>query len=563
VRATTRQLTVPVAHEAGTVTLDPTSDPTFVDSFGIRESYRTVDLDVPPGTDRLAVSISFAGSEACCGGAQFTLTDPNGNLVAYSDPDDVVTNHGYADVRAPSPGQWHMFVWAPAAGIGFFGPVDYDARSDRFTPAGTVSPAAFTLPPGASATVHVHLNPEMPAGDHSQDLVLSDGDGGTGPVVPIVARARVPVGPAGGEFAGVLTGGNGDFGPADVATVEFDVPPGVAALSVAVSVPDGIGTEIVGLLTDPHGQAMGVTSNTLVAPDGTATSTPALQSWRPQPDPGRWRYSLFVANPVSGITPDMPYTGSIAFTPLPVAVAGVPDDPGTVLPAGVPVTATLTVDNTGAAPAGFFADARLDQRVTVRLVPFGPATHVALPLAPSADSPEFLVPTGTTQVVATVDANRPITFDVEPDVGDPEVFARGAGRQATATVSAPELTAGFWFVDPALRGPFAGPASGRADVAMTAQTLAFDRGAASTTGDYWLGSVDPNAPTPTPVLIPPAGRDTIGVTFTPKGKPGTVVSGTLHVAIWNNDVGTAQDVAVIPYRYQVGTPPATHHRHQH
>jgi hypothetical protein len=65
------------------------------------------------------------------------------------------------------------------------------------------------------------------------------------------------------------------------------------------------------------------------------------------------------------------------------------------------------------------------------------------------------------------------------------------------------------------------------------------------------------------VPIPPAGRDTIGVTFTPKGKPGTVVSGTLHVAIWNNDVGTAQDVAVIPYRYQVGTPPATHHRHQH
>ena len=103
-----------------------------------------------------------------------------------------------------------------------------------------------------------------------------------------------------------------------------------------------------------------------------------------------------------------------------------------------------------------------------------------------------------------------------------------------------------------------------ANASMTATTAGFDRTVTTPTGDLWLGSTNVNAGF-TPYVVNPGGSVTIPVTITPKGTPGTVVSGTLYLSDSSfipgfgfiGEVGGAaaegSDVAAFPYTYTIGS----------
>ncbi|GAA3523939.1 hypothetical protein GCM10022222_02770 [Amycolatopsis ultiminotia] len=112
-------------------------------------------------------------------------------------------------------------------------------------------------------------------------------------------------------------------------------------------------------------------------------------------------------------------------------------------------------------------------------------------------------------------------------------------------------------------GPFgtSGAPAGHASYTASIRTAGFDPTVTSPAGDPYGGSVDPNAPGGTPVLVAPGATTTITVTITPTGKPGTVVTGHLNVVTAPNQptgttglpqAGTGEVLAALPYQYRVG-----------
>jgi hypothetical protein len=75
-------------------------------------------------------------------------------------------------------------------------------------------------------------------------------------------RSLVRLDNNGGSFSGTLIGGNGrGAAPGQESTFDFDVPAGKPALGVTVTFPDDAGTQLIGVLVDPDGQALATESN--------------------------------------------------------------------------------------------------------------------------------------------------------------------------------------------------------------------------------------------------------------------------------------------------------------
>src|SRR5207248_11228102 len=113
-----------------------------------------------------------------------------------------------------------------------------------------------------------------------------------------------------------------------------------------------------------------------------------------------------------------PFDGRISFEAARVAATGVPDSPATVLAAGRPVTASVTVTNTGLTPKAFFVDPRLKRRDLLPLLTQG-ATNVALPLS-LVTQPRFAVPTLSDRLIVAAQGTVPIVMDVRTGFGDPD-----------------------------------------------------------------------------------------------------------------------------------------------
>ncbi len=87
-------------------------------------------------------------------------------------------------------------------------------------------------------------------------------------------------------------------------------------------------------------------------PSSTPTTTcsgsaPPCSSSRHDRRPASGPWCCWSPGPVDGTRLSEPFTGSISFTAPAVTSSGIPNSAGTVLPAGQPVTATITVTNTG------------------------------------------------------------------------------------------------------------------------------------------------------------------------------------------------------------------------
>ena len=541
VSAQARALTQTVSDTKQDVVLG--TSPTFIDQFGAARPFVMTTFSVPAGTDRLIAYDAWSGPHARVG---LALIDPNGTYAAYTRPQGN-GNHGQVDVRKPVGGTWKALVFLRDGT--FSGTVHLEFAAQNFTNVDTVSPSSRTLKPGQSG--HFQFRTTMPsaAGDSAHDLVVSDSSGDS-TVVPVVLRSLVPTGKHGGTFDGTLLGGNGREFVAQTDTFQFDVPRNAKSLSVSLSWPDNAGTEVIGWLIDPSGTLLGSASSLYVDPNtGAGTFTHGLEAFAASPQAGRWKFVVTPTSPVGGTVTSTPYHGVVSFDPPAIHATGLPN--GHKVKAGQPITAHITVTNTGPGTMDVFADPRrADQSEIDSLFPlFAPPT-VQLP---GTTVPFFLVPTQTDAVLGAAQATQPIVLEMGFGAlgeGDPDLLGVSQGNDASALFSGPpELSNGTWFVAPSLRGPFNAAASGSAVVGMAARMKAFDRDADSSTGDWWRVLIDGTGYAP--LQLGPGQSGTITVTFTPQGTHGDRVKGVLYVDDFSQRVLTGNEEMAFPYSYRI------------
>ena len=572
VNLSTRALTDQVRSATGSFCIQPgtpTADcPANTGSFqiwsGVTEVYQLEHFTVPAasGVSRLSFSADYQDTGQTSD-LHFALLEPNGTYAGYSLPQGLA-DYGNVQVANPPPGQWTAVFFteqdgATTGGIGTSGTVQWDAEMSQYAPAAPISPSALSLAPGQTRTASLSLTSPSAAGDTSQSVVVSSGQHQT--TVPVVVRTAIATNSKGGTFSGTLTGGNGRASwPAQENDYVFNVPPGTQAIHADVTLANDPNDLLTAYLIDPSGQDLGYSTNVTVNSSGQPESTLSTDLYHADPQPGQWTLILTWANPVSGLELSEPFTGTIAFNQadvhgdLPVLAS---------LRAGTTYTYDVTVHNTGSAPEAFFADPRLHSDATLPLPNQNGAVNAAnmtLPLpASSAPGPYYFVPTQTSQLQESLTGSVPVDFDSEYFPGDPDIEGTQSGDAASATLTEPEVSPGFWDLNPDEVGPY--PATGAptatASASMKVVTQAFDPAVTSSTGDLW-SAVNGLSSSYSPVYVPAGATATITVQITPSGAAGSFQSGTLFVddetiagvdGIY--DLPNGDEIAAIPYSYKI------------
>jgi hypothetical protein len=548
-----RTLGAPVTDVQGSVTLDPTTDQTFVDHLGIESSYVPVQFTVPGGVNRIDASIAWPSQTTT---VNMVLFDPEGKMTAFTyTPDGATSAYSHIDVRNPPAGNWTAYIYTPTAADDgdFTGAVKYEFTTSRFVTTGNVSPSSVTLAPGQSTALHVSLAAPAPAGDYTRDVEI-DGSSGKTTVVPVVMRSLVNLSHGSGSFAGTIHGGDSDGGVGEEDTFAFDVPRGAPAIDAQMEVAGDPGTDVEAFLVSPDGQTLGTQ-------DGVEDSSgdQLLQVFHDQPAAGRWTLVLLTSSPVGGTSLGAALTGTVTLHAPAIGASGIPGSSNrgrpAVLAPGATATGSVTVHNPGNRPLTVILDPRLNGSSLYSLAGLSQTTGVKLPV--TTLQPLFGVPTQTTSVIAAAKSTQPILFDW--GFGDPDLLST-TGTSAFGTQSSPELTVGVWSLAPALVGPFATQTAGATvDTGMVARTRTFDQNVTTGTGDPQLGEVGLTDGSATPVTINPGQSAQIPVTFTAPAKTGTV-SGELYVDDFDEGSLSANDIGSVPYRYAVATPKPPHHR---
>ncbi|GAB2713658.1 S8 family serine peptidase [Kitasatospora kifunensis] len=552
--------------DSRTVTLRD-GGPAYQDASALTHNVARFTFTVPPGADRLDANIAYPGTSSQQS-ADLTLLDPRGQLSGYSLPQGD-GSHGHIDLRAPAPGNWTAVITdnlgKPASGpAGYTGPVSFAATVASFHTFGTVTPSRVTLAPGASTTVRVTAPLPAQAGDESASLAIDSPQAGPGAglsSVPMTLRSVIPVRNGVGRFTGNVVGGNGRGSvPAQTLFYQVNVPAGQPALDVRLALGDHATDPFTAYLVAPDGQNPARAGNqVLVGPPSanqTVVSTSAARLHVLAPAAGSWTLIVTFSNPVTGNALSTPLDGTVDFAPVVASTTGVPT--GGVLAAGTSHLVGVTVHNDSTAVESYFLDARLDQQATVPLSSFTPSTNLTLPLSASAPEPQWIVPTGTSQLVATANSTAPVMFDFSPVNGEPDLASTADGNNAYVSYAMPELTQGDWDIVPQPVGSFgAGAApSSVANLGLTAITQAFDPSASSPSGDLWELGLHPNASF-SPVVVQPGQSTTLYLNITPSGPAGSTVSGDIYLddassLSQNGYTPTGDQLLALPYHYTVG-----------
>jgi Subtilase family/Peptidase inhibitor I9 len=532
-----------LTNDTGTVNLSSAS-PAYIDGEGRTDSYALHTFTVPAGAGNLNGNITW--NDQSIGGVAFeTLFDPNGAVAAYSLIGTNQSGFGHVEVHNPIPGTWTavIFTYSVAPTGPYFGPVQFSYSTQQFHSAGSVSPSSQTLAPGQTGTFHVTVTAGQ-AGDEALKLHLGTGSSTDGSI-PIVLRALVPLNSSGGSFSGSLTGGGNNFNAGQEFTYQFKVTGGMPSLNLGIQLPDP-NFILEGFLIDPNGQPLDIqtTANDNFAPG------PTMQFFHGTPAPGLWTVVLLAAGFNDGAHLSEPFTGNISFAAPSVSSSGIPNSPSTVLPAGQPVTATITVTNTGNIQKDFFADPRLNGKVPQELLG-SKVNAVPLPLSVFVAQPNWLIPTNTNALIVAAQATVPITMDVQQQFGDPDVLGISFGNNSVAAEAAPEMAPTFEVANPDATGPFTTGTTGTVNLAAVANTNPFDSAVTSTSGDAWAQSVNASAPY-SPMTLNPGQSGTITLTITPNVPKGTVVHGFIGVDTLNLFSASGDELINIPYSYKVG-----------
>lgn len=536
-----------------TVTLSDATSTKYVDFQGLTNNIATIHFKVPAGQDRLSSSIAWqAASTDLSARVRLTLVDPKGRLVAYSLPQGI-GNYGHVEVAAPVAGNWIGYVQSRESDTGGTqGPVKFAVSTAKYGSFGSISPTSLTLAPGKSAKVTVITSTKSSPGDRSGSVILTPA-GGAATTIPVTLRSLIPTGFQ--RFNQTLTGPNGRGEGANF-HYDLDVPAGSPELNAAVNLPGNPNNPYQAMLVSPGGNAVAFGSSIAPRADGVLAQLRGVQLHVLAPVAGRWGLVVNFDLPVSGTEITTPFTVTTDQRARTATAKGLPTSASTVLPAGKPVTVHVKVQNTGPTAESFFVDGRLNSTTTYHLASLsGDTTQV-----PGGSVPAYVVPTHTSGITArlTTSGSRPVQFDMTAPLGDPDLGST-AGKTASLNYSADPVSQGVWAILPSQVGPYAvAPKPEPATATATATTQAFDPAVTSSTGDFWLGALDP-AKTVTPVTVAPGQTADIAVTITPTGKH-RVVHGTLFVSdlsltvlsggvLYSQPVGN--DVVALPYTYTV------------
>ncbi|MBC3841322.1 hypothetical protein GXW82_16515 [Streptacidiphilus sp. 4-A2] len=258
-------------------------------------------------------------------------------------------------------------------------------------------------------------------------------------------RSVIPVRNGVGGFTASVVGGNGRGGvPAQTLFYEVNVPAGQPALDVRLALADDSTDAFTAYLVSPDGQNPARSGDrVLVGPPSatqTVLSTSAARLHVLAPAAGTWTLIVTFSNPVSGNALSTLLDGTVDFAPVTARTTGVPT--GGVLPAGKSHLVAVTVHNDSTAVESYFLDARLDQQATMPLSSFTPSSNLTLPLNVNAPEPQWIVPTGTSQLVATAESTAPVMFDFSPANGEPDLGSTANGNDAYGSYAMPNLTQG-------------------------------------------------------------------------------------------------------------------------
>ncbi|HET9059576.1 MAG TPA: S8 family serine peptidase, partial [Acidimicrobiales bacterium] len=573
--------------------LDPATPTTNMGVFpiwsGVNEIYQTETFNVPTtGSSRLVFTADYQNSNQGSS-LHVALYGPSGTYSAYSSPQGV-GDFADAEVANPQPGKWTAFFFTAENGAqkgltGTSGVVQWDASILGFRKAAPVAPAALTVAPGQTVQAELNVRIPLQAGDSDESLVIGSASGRT--TVPVIIRSLVGLGVRGGQFAGVLTGGNGRPGSdAQTNTFVFDVPAGKRDLDVSVALATDPKDQLIGYLVAPDGQTIGYSSNYTFVPSGSSFapkqiaqpvpgSTPYLQTYALDPQAGQWELVLQWANPVTGNELTEPFTGTVQFNKVKVTVPGLPTAGTRKLRQGHATRFSMHLVNTGVAPAAYFLDPRQDRVTTIQLSDLNPGSHgdtTSLPMSGASALPIYLVPPGTTSLKATVTelvGQGNISFDLSRVAGDPDISSvvsspavtvTGQGKSQTIQLSSAEVSPGLWALQPSQLGPYPPAGQPKALVASTleAQTLAFDKSVGNPTDDLWANDLS----SANFAYLEPGQSANLKISITPVGPVGSQVGGIIYVdefalgslsgtgGIWPD----ADVLAAVPFSYVVGAP---------
>jgi Subtilase family len=564
--------------QRGTITISNKHSRHFIDFVGFKNNYGEFHFTVHPRQNRLNVSMAFPTTFNDGAGLSMILIDPKGRFAANSLPQGI-SRDANLDVINPAAGRWTAVVFGPVGGqplFGTTGKVPLLASTQQFVRFGKLSASTVTLARGASATVTLSVATPRSPGDQDGSIVLNAGNGAS--TIPVLLRSYVNVAaPGGGNFSGNLIGGNGR-GPGQFDYYEFQVGAGSPDITAKLKLHNDADDLVDTYLVDPSGQIDGYGTNYRIT-EGSSGYASGLTADASAVNavPGIWELVVEFVDPTGGNEISDPYTGNISLTAGAAVTANplAPADNARVA-TGTSKTFTVQIKNNGDAPEDIFLDPRLTgAQVSYTLVS---QTDNEIPVPVPTDGsiaapPEWLVPTESSSVTAsaTVSASQPITFDLQPLLGDPDVpsFPPGAAAGSTTpSVTVPgesepgPLTAGAWDADPAPAAPQgfsnADSQSENATFNATVQTQPFDTTVTSSAGDYWYTGVNPSATSNVTVLVGAGKTATIQVTVTPTASVGTTVSGTLYVddfipIFYPTEQYAGNELAAVPYQYTVSS----------
>jgi hypothetical protein len=524
-----------------------TSDPSYVNAKGATRNYLKVPFTVPPGQSMLDADIAWPSTNGTV--VDVTVLDPQGRVEGYSLPEGS-GNHGHADLRDPEPGTWTAVIAATEPG--YTGVVHFEASVAGDVAFGHASPGSVTLAPGKSAKVSYSVNLPGQPGDQSASLRFTT-PGSPASSIPLTLRSLVN----GGQFTADLRGGNGRTGtPSQTLFYNVDVPAAKPALDVTTTLAGNNNDPYYAYLIDPRGQTAAQASNQLLvgSTNGSPVTVggPGAHLHAISPVKGRWTVLITFTNPVTGNLQSTPLHGTVGYAPVAPKVTGLPT--GGTLPAGQAHVVAVTVHNGSPAPESYFLDARLNTTTTMALTSITPSQNLTMPQPASAVLPQWIVPTNTSQVVATASATAPIMFDTGPFNGEPDLGSVANGNAASAELTAPNITPGDWQIAPQLVGPGGvnGLPGATANLGITVTTAAFDPAASSPNGDIWQSQNGF-----TPVIVQPGQSTTLYLTIRPNAPSGSLVSGKLYLddASQLTQYGTSpsgDQLVALPYGYTVG-----------
>ncbi|HUD36425.1 MAG TPA: hypothetical protein VMR14_05990 [Streptosporangiaceae bacterium] len=518
-----------------------------------------VKFTVAAGQARLNVSAAMPSSAV-----NISLIAPNGDFADNNDPQGF-GNFGSAQVADPEAGTWTAIVNGEPLSTVATLKTAFAVSTATWQPFGDLSASSVTLAAGASTTIHLAVSTPAAPGDQSGSILVHTSAETTS--IPVTLRSMVPAPDPTVDFSGTLTGGNGrqaSTGQTDY--YEVDLPSGEPALNVSLGT-DNASNTVFAELVDPAGEAVTAGNNGLLA-----TTSSGSTELEPEegtnlhvlnPVAGVWTLIIDFYNTVSGTAVSQPFDVSMNVTPTHFGTVNVPNSTAIHLTAGQPDTMRILLQNPSSQPEEYFVDPRLDTSVTETLAP-QTTSQLQLPNL-AGIAPTYLVPPLTTRLTAKVTAPAVNFFDLAYAFGDPDLIS-SEGKTSALTFSAPDIANGDWTVTPFLKGPDGakGAKAVTATVSVSATTAPVDPTITSTTGDLWASSTDLSAAL-TPVVVPSGQGIVITVTITPKGTPGTVVSGTLYLDdLWfnpslvtSNDLTTASPtsgtIAAIPYEYTIGS----------